>query len=205
MIMRKVVKVTEIQQTIGMVILEILAVLWIGVPAVMAESPAIFSTWIGFEADKCASIWLIKTYINSDAEIRFYSKDDTKIEGVLFDTPTAKFRRYFNMSTYESLMKHYKIKDPALRYIGKIIHDIEINTWEKKVMPETIEVRDTVNRIIWETKDNTEVVNKSNQYFDFLYAQISKKYSLRQTAVPFKAVNWNKNVDLSFCFYASGY
>ncbi len=171
-------KVTGIQQTIGIVILEILAVLWISLPAAMAESPAIFSTWIGFEADKCASIWLIKTYINPDAEIRFYSKDDTKIEGVLFDTPTAKFRRYFNMSTYESLMKHYKIDDPALGYIGKIIHDIEINTWEKKVMPETIEVRDTVNKIIWETKGDTQVVKRSNQYFDFLYEHLSKKYSL---------------------------
>lgn len=175
--MRKLVKVTGIQQTIAMMILATLAVLWISLPGAMADSPAIFSTWIGFEADKCASIWLIKTYIQPDAEIRFYSKDDKTIEGILFDTPTAKFRRYFNMSTYESLMKHYKIKDPALDYIGKIIHDIEINTWEKKVMPETIEVRDTVNKIIWETKENTEVVKKSNQYFDFLYDHISKKYT----------------------------
>lgn len=176
--MRKLVKATGIQQAICMMILETLAVLWISIPAAMGDRPVIFSTWTGFEADKCASIWLIKTYIQPDAEIRFYSKDDKKIEGILFDTPTAQFRRYFNMSTYESLIKHYKIKNPALNYIGKIIHDIEINTWEKKVMPETIEVRDMVNKIIWETKGNTEVVKKSNQYFDFLYDHISKKYTI---------------------------
>lgn len=171
-------KAIRIQQTIYMILIEVLAVLWIGLPAAMADSSAIFSTWIGFEADKCASIWLIKTYINPDAEIRFYSKDDKNIEGILFDTPTAKFRRYFNMSTYESLMKHYEIKDSALEYIGKIIHDIEINTWEKKVMPETIEVRDTVNEIIWETKGNPEVIKKSNQYFNGLYDRISQKYKV---------------------------
>lgn len=173
------INVAGIQKKIYMLTLAILAVLWVSVPAAIGEdSPAIFSTWIGFEADKCASIWLIKTYINPDAEIRFYSKDDKKIEGILFDTPTAKFRRYFNMSTYGSLMKHYKIKDAALGYIGKIIHDIEINTWEKKVLPETIDVRDTVNKIIWETKDDTEVVKKSNQYFNLLYEHVSKRHRL---------------------------
>ena len=176
--MRRLMKATRTQQTICMMILATLAVLWISITAAMGGSSAVFSTWTGFEVDKCASIWLIKTYINPDAEIRFYSKDDKAIEGILFDTPTAKFRRYFNMSTYESLMRHYKIQDTTLGYIGKIIHDIEINTWEKKVMPETIEVRDTVNKIIWETKGNTEVVKKSNQYFNFLYEHISKKYRI---------------------------
>lgn len=177
--MRRKINVAGIQKKVYMLTLAILAVLWVSISAAMGEDiPTIFSTWIGFEADKCASIWLIKTYINSDAEIRFYSKDDNEIEGILFDTPTAKFRRYFNMSTYESLMKHYKIKDAALGYIGKIIHDIEINTWEKKVLPETIEVRDTVNKIIWETKGDTEVVKKSNQYFNLLYEHVSKQHRL---------------------------
>ncbi|PIE62099.1 MAG: hypothetical protein CSA25_06670 [Desulfobacter postgatei] len=174
--MRIMVKAARIQRTIYMLALAPLAVLWVSIPVARGDSSAVFSTWTGFEVDKCASIWLIKTYIHPDAEIRFYNKDNKKTEGILFDTPTAKFRRYFNMSTYESLIKHYKINDPALGYIGKIIHDIEINTWEKKVMPETIEVRDAVNRIIWQTKDNTQVVKKSNQYFDFLYEHISEKY-----------------------------
>jgi hypothetical protein len=176
--MRIIINIARIQKVIYILTLATLAVLWINIPAAMGDSPAVFSTWTGFEVDKCASIWLIKTYIKPDAEIRFYSKDDKKIEGILFDTPTAKFRRYFNMSTYESLMKHYKIKGPALEYIGKIIHDIEINTWEKKVIPETIEVRNTVNKIIWETKGNTEVIKKSNRYFNFLYEHISKKYKI---------------------------
>ena len=40
------------------------------------------------------------------------------------------------------------------------------------------EVRDTVNKIIWETKGNTEVIKKSNRYFNFLYEHISKKYKI---------------------------
>ena len=129
----------------------------------------IFSTWEGFEVDKCASIWLINKFIDQNAEIKFYPKGKEIQEGILFDTPDAKFRRYFNMSTYESLIRHYKIKDPNLIYIGRIIHDIEINTWEKKVLKETCTVRDAVNKIIWETNKNDKLIKKINQYFDSLY------------------------------------
>jgi hypothetical protein len=34
----------------------------------------VFSTWEGFEADKCASIWLIKRFIDKNAVIKFFPK-----------------------------------------------------------------------------------------------------------------------------------
>lgn len=137
------------------------------------QNPLIFSTWEGFEVDKCAAIWLITKVIDPNAEIRFYSKSQEIKEGVMFDTPDAKFRRYFNMSTYESLILHYKIKDPGLIYIGRIIHDIEINTWEKKALKETCGVRDAVNKLIWETNETARLIKKTNQYFDSLYKNYS--------------------------------
>jgi len=138
-------------------------------PVSAEQKPLIFSTWEGFEVDKCASIWLINKFIDQNAKIRFYPKGKEIKEGILFDTPDAKFRRYFNMSTYESLIRHYKIKDPNLIYIGRIIHDIEVNTWGKKILKETCAIRDAVNKIIWETNGNDKVIKKTIQYFDSLY------------------------------------
>ena len=91
-----------------------------------------FSTWKGFEVDKCASIWLIKRFIDKNAKIKFFPKGNLITEGIPFDVPEAKLRRYHNMSTFESILKYYNLKDPKLIYIGKIIHDIEVNIWEKK-------------------------------------------------------------------------
>jgi hypothetical protein len=133
------------------------------------EKSSVFSTREGFEIDKCASIWLINRFIDPNARIIFYPKNSEMKEGILFDTPEAKFRRYFNMSTFESLLEHYKIKDPNLIYIGRIIHDIEINTWEKKALKETITIRDAVNKIIWETNETDILIRRSNRYFDSLY------------------------------------
>ena len=119
--------------------------------------------------DKCASIWLIKRFIDENAVIKFFPRGKIIKEGIPFDTPDAIFRRYHNMSTFESLLKHYKPHDPKLIYIGRIIHDIEVNIWEKKVVKETLIVQDAVNKIIWNVKDRNEVIQKSCIYFDLLY------------------------------------
>ena len=76
------------------------------------------------------------------------------------------------MSTYESLLRHYKITDPKLIYIGKIIHDIEVNVWEKKVFKESWGIQDTVNRIIMNASDNRDVIERSIVYFDKLCKSI---------------------------------
>lgn len=135
------------------------------------EKPSIFSTWEGFEADKCASIWLIKRFIAPNAVIKFYPKGQSIKEGTPFDTPDAEFRRYYNMSTYESLLKYYKLEDPRLVYIGRIIHDLEVNIWESKVMKETHEVNEALNEIMANKEPNI-ILEQSSRYFDSLYDKI---------------------------------
>lgn len=136
------------------------------------EKALVFSTWEGFEVDKCASIWLIKRFVHKDAVIKFYPRGATVKEGIPFDTPDAKFRRYHNMSTYETLLHHYELKNPKLIYIGKIVHDIEVNVWEEKVLKETPMVEDAVNRIISGSTDNREIIEKSIKFFDSLFEKI---------------------------------
>jgi hypothetical protein len=135
----------------------------------LEQEPMVFSTWDGFEVDKCASIWLIKRFIDRDAIISFLPKGEVIKEGIPFDTPDAKLRRYYNMSTFETILKNYKLDNPKLVHIGKIIHDIEVNTWEKKVFNETLKVQDAVNNIIWNSKSSKEVIRETLEYFDSIY------------------------------------
>jgi hypothetical protein len=53
--------------------------------------------------------------------------------------------------------------------MGKIIHDIEVNVWERKLMPETYLVKEQVNTIISNSIGNTEIIEKSVKYFNALY------------------------------------
>ena len=134
-----------------------------------------YSTWEGFEADKCASIWLIMRFIDKEAKIKFFPRGSEISEGILFDVPEAKLRRTHNMSTFVSILRHYKIGDPKLDYIGNIIHDIEINIWEKKVFEDTSQVQNDVMAIIVNTKTNEEIISKSIEYFDSFYDKIILK------------------------------
>ena len=143
---------------------------------IYAESqPQVFATWNIFEVDKCASIWLIKRFVDSKAQIRLYQRGEHIKDGIPFDTPDAKFRRYHNASTYETLLTHYELGDKHLIYIGKIVHDIEVNVWEKKTLPETRRVQQAVIEIITSSDTPDEIITRSMAYFDGLYKELKRR------------------------------
>ena len=134
-------------------------------------SPVEFYTWEGFEVDKCASIWLIRRFIDKDAVIRILPAGERTDRGIAFDVPHAAYRRYHNLSTYESLLKGYRLSDPVLVAVGRIVHDVEINTWREKAFPETLTVMEDVARIIQSGATREEVIQEALVYFDGLYAK----------------------------------
>jgi hypothetical protein len=129
----------------------------------------IFATWEGFEADKLASIWLIKRFIVPGASILIVPKGRVVTGAIQFDTPTAEITRKFNKSTFESFLDYYRIKDKKLINIGKLIHDIEINIWEKKLFKRTREVQIRTLEIMEKYRNNEEIIDKACEFFERLY------------------------------------
>lgn len=60
-------------------------------------------------------------------------------------------------------------------YIGKIVHDIEVNVWEKKTLPETRRVQQAVIEFIISSDSPDEIINKSMAYFDGLYKDLKRR------------------------------
>ncbi len=135
----------------------------------------IFSSWDIFEVDKCASIWLIKRFVDKDALFLFSPKESFVLKGVAFDVPDADFRRYHNMSTYQSILKHYKLNDPVLVKIGKRIFDVEVNYWGDKLFDDSKQIETDVKDIIEKNGEHKVVVDKSLLYFDGLYERYKKE------------------------------
>ncbi len=130
----------------------------------------IFATWQGFEIDKLASIWLLKRFVAPGrAVIRFYPTGTMEMKGIAFDVPGARLRRYHSASTFETILKHYGIDDPKLVYMGKIIHDIEINIWQQKFIARTPEVQAALREIIEKGAGNNETVEEACRYLDGFY------------------------------------
>lgn len=133
----------------------------------------VYITWTSLEADKLASIWLIKRFIDEKAEFRFVENGTLVKNGAPFDTPDAEFRRYPNASCFESILRAYGIKDPALVKIGDITHDIEINYWQEKRFPESAVVADRVHAIIQNHPEDPEAcLPGALAFFDELLREI---------------------------------
>lgn len=139
----------------------------------LPRNPTVYYSWDLFEPDKCASIWLLKRFAQPGARIKIVPKGESVPNAIPFDIPMAKFRRYHNMSTFEVMLRAFHIQDPKLIHIGKIIHDIEINIWEKKLMKETWAVQNDLDKIISNSANNEEIIAKSREYLDQLYESIT--------------------------------
>lgn len=146
----------------------------LAINSVNAEQ-TVYSTWNDFEADKLASVWLLKRFIAPDAQIEIYPKGQAIKRGIQFDTPFTDLSRKFNKATFEILLEYYRIKDKKLLKIGRIIHDIEINTWEQKLYKESKEIEMDIYKIIEETNSSSEIIGKSAKYFDRIYENLDDK------------------------------
>jgi hypothetical protein len=131
-----------------------------------------YVTWDTMEIDKCASAWLIKRFIDKEAVFKFIPKGGLVTEGIPFDTPDSKFRRYHNMSTFESILKEYKIQDPALIHIGKIMHDIEVSYWAGRQVEGSEELEKEIKDIIKSSKSPEECLIHGFKVFDEMYDRI---------------------------------
>jgi len=139
-----------------------------------AEGGGLWSTCDVFEPDKCASVWLIKRHIDPDARFRFYPSGTLIKEGIAFDTPNAELRRYHNASTFETLTQRYELIDPRLDYLGRLMHDIEVNVWERKVLVESRKVEHALMELTRDVAPGV-AIEACLTYFDELTAREAKR------------------------------
>lgn len=80
--------------------------------------------------DRVASYWLIKRFIDKESHLRFISEEElsqaTKDGLVSFDMKGAVFTHIGKLVTFEVLQESFKIKDPSVRCIGQLIHQIDL-------------------------------------------------------------------------------
>lgn len=75
--------------------------------------------------DRLASAWLIRRFLDPDAEIRYAEAPE---EGeVSFDMPHAEFGHRGNLCTFETLVASFGLGgDPALAALAEIVHEIDL-------------------------------------------------------------------------------
>lgn len=83
------------------------------------------------KTDRIACPWLIRRFIDSEAEFLYVPADRVldvaEAEGALsFDAPGARYTHRDGLCTFEVLVEEYAIEDPAIRLLARIVHGADI-------------------------------------------------------------------------------
>jgi hypothetical protein len=81
--------------------------------------------------DRVACPWLIKRFIDSDAEFLFVPKGEieqvVQAEGAIpFDAPGVELGHHEGRCSFESIVLKYGLTDPALLRLAQIVHAADV-------------------------------------------------------------------------------
>jgi len=127
--------------------------------------------------DRCSSLWLIKNFVDSEAEFAFVSRDyiwkENEIPLVL---PGAELNPQKGKTTFELIIQKYEIKEKIVHQIATIIHDIE-QAEESEIynLPESMGIFMVLRGIEPSSPNDQETVNIAFTVMDAIYTFLQKK------------------------------
>ena len=130
----------------------------------------------GIYADRIASAWLIRRFIDPEARFKFVSgKGYRPQDGELrFDMFEAEFTHEGDKCTFEVLLERGALNDSALRAIAEIIHDIDLKD-DKFGRAEVAGIKTLIDGIRASTEDDAARIARGTEFFNDLYEYFKKK------------------------------
>jgi hypothetical protein len=128
--------------------------------------------------DRTACPWLIKKFIDPQAKFIFVPTerigDIVKDQGATpFDSPGVKLGHRDGKCSFETIIEEYKLKDPALHELAKIVHSAD--TRDTGLAPEGIGLSAAMTGARFNVKDDFEAVEKAAYVYDALYSYCRSK------------------------------
>jgi hypothetical protein len=137
-----------------------------------------WATWENVGVDRMACGWLIKKYIDKDAQFFFVPAGDKSFpEGSEpFDIPGVRLSHKRGHCSFHTMIKEYKLKDPVLARISRIVD--EADTVQEVLIEPVAQGLDFICRgIRLISPDDWVALERGNLIFDGLYAQIASEES----------------------------
>ena len=84
------------------------------------------------KTDRIACPWLIRKFIDPEAEIVYVAKGDVlayaEREGAIsFDAPGARYTHRDGNCSFETLVDEYRIDDPAIAVLARVVHGADVS------------------------------------------------------------------------------
>lgn len=125
------------------------------------------------EIDRVACAWLIRRFIDSKARFVFAKRAGSVPDALPFDFPEGEFSHHGEDCTFETLLTRFQIADKALRKIGEMVHDADLED-EKFHRPECIGVDRVLKGWAKRGMSDQEILAQGASVFDGLYAALQR-------------------------------
>lgn len=129
--------------------------------------------------DRIASPWLIKTFVDKNAEFIYVPFSDVlnkakELDAIPFDIPNVEFTHYEEKSTFDYIVKKYKIKDPAILIIADIVRGADTDRHD--IAKESAGLLAISAGLSYNIKDDHKLLETGMVIYDGLYSWATHLY-----------------------------
>ncbi|HKW91710.1 MAG TPA: chromate resistance protein ChrB domain-containing protein [Methylomirabilota bacterium] len=124
--------------------------------------------------DRIGSAWLIKRFIDPDAEFIFAAPKEFPPDAIPFDAAGVEFGHHGEDCTFETLVKRLGHRDRRLTHLAEIVHEVDLKD-QKFPRDEARGVDLAIRGLLNTFKDDQEVLVQGMVLFDGLYAALSDR------------------------------
>jgi hypothetical protein len=126
-----------------------------------------WATRAGAKIDRSACAWLIRRFIDPDAEFTFVQDPgDVPPDATAFEIPGAALGHHDGRCTFEVMVERYGLSEPGLQRVGEIVHEADIGD-ERHAAPEAAGL-DAIVRGIAMLGDDRGTIESTGPIFDAL-------------------------------------
>lgn len=139
--------------------------------------------------DRIACPWLIKRFIDKDAEIIFVPFEDVKLKAeelnaIPFDVPDVEFSHYNDECTFDYFLKKYALKDSGLHAIAPIVRGADTDRHD---MAEQASGLWAISAgLAYNFNDDQKLLEKGMMIYDALYSWAKYLRHEKHTQQPFE-------------------
>jgi hypothetical protein len=120
--------------------------------------------------DRTACAWLIRRYVDPDAEFVFVDDpDEVPADATPFDMRGVELGHRDGRCSFESILVRYQLADdPALEQIGRVVHEADIGD-ERYDAPEAPGVDALIRGLALHAADDDQLIAITEPLYDALY------------------------------------
>lgn len=130
-------------------------------------------TWENIGVDRMACIWLIRRWIDTEAEFIFIPMREMPLpaHSEPFDIPGARFSHHGGHCTFYALLKEYHLNDPVLTRIAQMVD--EADEIQEVMVEPAAHGLDLICRGLRQiSQDDFEAMERGILVYDALYTQL---------------------------------